>query len=403
MGTIDKSLDRLHSALFDYSDPLTAAWIDIHKTGSNYHLLRENTCREHLKQPVVHLVSAVDMEPEALEESGIILTGIGCLGGVVYTVPAYPSTTPDVYDLHNFGTHVMDFRKGDTLTPYLFTLKGALRTAPINYLAMGSLFESLRTEKPLAAISQSMSLEEHVTTISAAFTNLHQETLQRFREKRFFDTAAIKDALSFVDQVVGCTHAFPSLSYFYFEAISFVLMVYSKPINGMRTGEFNNRLYIDLVNRYHALATTTRFGSYSFRPSRTQLETLLDESLFTPIFNMNDFFVAAANALVLFISSSLNDLSDVSGMAYYDFCVKNDLAPMLEAQVANSMHSYWKQANISLVYNSTIEKGEVGITPVAEPYLRQIHACRYNKKKTSVTRMRQIKVTVQRHTKEQKP
>jgi len=212
-----------------------------------------------------------------------------------------------------------------------------------------------------------------------------------------------KEAIEYIQEVAHCATVFKSLSYFYFEAVSLSVMLYSRDKNSKKMlslGEYNNKLYVEINNRFHKKRLQKRFASYEFSPTVIELQKILSEMQDDDIaaFRFNELFTAIANNIVFYVGSNLKTNEDVDGMIFYDFCgelqEEKKYQSMIEGITVKYMNEYWKKNEIEIVYNSAIEKGELGITPFVPSKNISINHGKYARDIKSVTSIESVPITI---------
>lgn len=369
---VELKIARFHKPLFKTRSTLRNFWINQNINARNFSLTKATVFDKTNRKDSLHLVSAADITSAQLESDGYILPGVGCLGGALYSVQAFPDSSGN-YRLHNFGSSVMIFKGYQNLTPYLVTIKGTSEhVAPINYLGMGELFHHIETHDNLIDADDAEEYQSYLENCLLATKPFIERSIKRYKDKIPF--ASYKDAVEYIQEAAHCATVFKSLSYFYFEAVSLSTMLFSNDSESkklLKRDEYNNLIYIEINNIFHKRRLQRRFASYEFSPTVIELQKIISKMQENGVvsFRFSELFIAIANNLVFYIGSSLKTTEDLRGMIFYDFCGglqdKKGYQTAVEDLVVNYMNLYWDRHSIYMVYNSVIEKGELGITPIA--------------------------------------
>ena len=398
---VEQTIARFHKPLFGTRSTLRNFWIDQNSKAANFSLIHSNVFSKTNFNDTLHYVSAADMGPDELESKGYIFAGVGCLGGVLYTVQAYPEEANE-YRLHNFGSVVMDFRGYSDLTPYIVSVTSTDKNiSPVNYLGMGELFHYIHENDPFVPPKLLLEYDTYRDNSKIASSSLLERTIKQYKDKKAF--TSYKEAIEYIQEVAHCATVFKSLSYFYFEAVSLSVMLYSRDKNSKKMlslGEYNNKLYVEINNRFHKKRLQKRFASYEFSPTVIELQKILSEMQDDDIaaFRFNELFTAIANNIVFYVGSNLKTNEDVDGMIFYDFCgelqEEKKYQSMIEGITVKYMNEYWKKNEIEIVYNSAIEKGELGITPFVPSKNISINHGKYARDIKSVTSIESVPITI---------
>lgn len=399
-STTELLVSRFHRSLFGTRNNTYNFWISLNKTAPNSHLLNDNIFKKTSKSGTFHLVSAATITPTELKKAGHILAGVGCLGGALYTVQAYPESPYD-FRLHNFGSSVMDFRGYHDLTPYILQLNTSEKhIKPINYLGMGELFHHIALSNDFVSPVDMEDFAVYKENCHTATKEIIKTSIERYKTLRPF--VSYKDALDYIQEIAHSVTVFKSLSYFYFEAVSLSIMLQSKDKRSTElatTGEYNNKLYIDMNNHFHKRRLQKRFASYMFSPTAIELQRILSEMQSEGSLNVrfSDLFIAIANNIIFYIGSSLKSNNDVDGMVFYDYCgelqEEKNYQTFCELEAIAYMNEFWKKHSIHLVYNGVIEKGELGVTPNAPDV--SISYGHYNDTITHVNAIESLPISIQ--------
>ncbi len=366
---VEQKIARFHKSLFKTRSSLRNFWINQNARARNFALINSTIFDKTRHDNRLYLVSAASVTPEQLEHDGYILPGVGCLGGALYAVQVFPEESGN-YRLHNFGSSVMAFKGYQDLTPYIVDIRGAAEhTSPINYLAMGELFHYIASHDKLIAVEDEENYLSYLENCLFASKPFMESSIKRYKDKNPFTN--YKEAVEYIQGAAHCATVFKSLSYLYFEAVSLSTMLFSGDIESgklLAKGEYNNLIYIEINNIFHKKRLQKRFASYEFSPTVIELQKILSELQENGIvsFRFSELFIAIANNLLFYIGSSLKTPEDLKGMIFYDFCGgmqdEKGYQTATEDLVVKYMHAYWGKHSIYLVYNSVIEKGELGVT-----------------------------------------
>ena len=405
-NNIEKAIRKLHLPLFVTRNATREFWIHQHKHAPNYKLIEKNIFRQTLKKDdTITLVSAMTVNSELVKKCGYILPGNGCLAGAIYTVQAYPAIDATTVTLHNFGTNVMKFKGYEGLTPYIFKVDvKKTKISPINYLAMGDLFNQLRNGLHIQEESDSAELDAYVHNGLDVAMPLINNCVQRYKKRIVIDNYV--DAMELLSKTAITSSVFRSLSYVYFEAVSLGLGLYSEDKKSKELkskGELNNEPYIELNDMLQRRRIQKRFASYGFYPTPQELLKLLTELQKNEVIrcSFQKLIIAVANNIIFYVGSSLNTVNDVQGMLFHDYCsareTEKGYLTKLEKSVAKNVTDYWRKNNISIVYNSTFEKGEIGITPCISRDNIEIWHGVYERDLRTVQKVEKIQVSIREY------
>lgn len=402
-GQLFKIFRHLNKRIFNSDDDKIIFWAKKMYASPNSKLLENNIFNLTItNQKFLHLVSAVEITTTSLLKEKNLYAGIGCLGNVMYCVQAY-KITANKFKLHNFGTCVMKHKLKNTILPVLFSLDlNKIKIGQICYLRTGPLLNYIRIKSGILNNNVDKSnFKKYFTNIYFLTSTFINKCLHRYNLSIGITDG--ESAKQIIEEISRFATIFNSLSFIYFEAVSLALMLNStdtKSTKLLQLGEFNNNLYIDLVHNYKEKRAAKRFESYGFSPTYSELFMLINEMKLKKQVDFSDeqFSIAVANNIIFYIGISLNSKQNIEGMVFYDFCMNEEnkakYGTMLNKYLANYLHKYYKHENVDVVINSTIEKGEIGISPFIDKNKIEVYESSYSKNMQSVIVRKKLNVQI---------
>ncbi|BBA99011.1 hypothetical protein RVR_5460 [Actinacidiphila reveromycinica] len=381
------------------SDPLaeqTEAWrIRLTQEAPNGGLLADNAMFEALRGGdtlhLLHVTSSFDR----IAQNGTLRPSGGCLVGSLYCAPL--TLTPDGLRMHNLAEYVLTTEvpasvarsslPGRPTTPLVLEVtvprRGHRGLTGIDYLRLGSIhLRNYRDLENLLGPKERCELREAVVS--------------RVRNSTDFLSLATSIALNpdptehaaFPRLLSETIPRIPVLGYVYFEALSEYLMLYSRSHHTRQLaglGEFNNWLYKRVLFEGFP-GTAGHFDLARFRPSFALLEQLLGQ--IDPTIDSAHARAHLTTRISYLVATRFLGPAwsiDHWHRARWDFDhAAESFGPLLGHLIHRELRrfrrypdfyhffdeykavqawNYWNHMDISLPFNGTMPKGEIGINP----------------------------------------
>ncbi|QNP71556.1 hypothetical protein IAG44_20410 [Streptomyces roseirectus] len=374
----------------------TAAWeTRLAEEAPNGALLHSNALFDALSNNTTLHLLHVTHALEEISEHGVLYPSGGCLVGSIYCAPLTP--TGEGLRMHNLAGYVLNReapaflrrvgRPGATPTPLVFEIdvphQAYRGLAGIDYLRLGAIH--LRIYSLLEYLLSKIERHQLRETITSRTKNSVGFLALASAVAHAQTTVDPELFLGLLDSAIP---RLPILGYVYFEALAEYLMLYSTSAETQRLaelGEFNNRLYKDLIFSSE-LAMAGTFDLAKFRPPPARFDTLLAQvdptidpqharrhltervshliaaRLFTPGQTPEEWrhtrweFDSLATHLGPLLGHLIHRELRTFGR-YPHFYFYFDQHKALQAW------NYWNHMDIVTPFNGTIPKGEIGINP----------------------------------------
>jgi hypothetical protein len=383
-----KKIERAHKPFYNKRSKQEVFWIKLLSECPNFSCILENKemAEMYTYNGVMSLVSATSLKVDEILSNGKINPGNGCMGYSVYAVPARQKSISK-YELHNFGDCVMNHKGYQDLTPILFQVSTReVKMAHLNYLKLGSVYRFVYKNQNFL----STSLESELQLFEKGILNNSFSLLTSFRDrfKSMVPVSSYKEALKTIVDINALINVFPSISYYYFESLSLASMLIDKGHRSRKCNqkkELNNLIYILMNQKYQKQRLQNRFEPYKFNPSIKDLQSIFTDlnNEKTTRLSLSELAIISVNLFIFYIGSCIKNTEDIMGLIFYDFCKldgSNNLCNIIEDLVGKNILDYWKEEDIEVVFNSSVPKGEVGLTPVLANSKYLVHFTEYAEK-----------------------
>jgi len=388
-------------------------WHQRHDDAPHAHLLWKNNFFELLTSATTVRLLHITTNIETVVKQKTLSSSTGCLIGSVYCTPLFPTRAG--LRAHNLGAYIFEHE-----VPRSIVAKGISNRAPTALIIEVNI--PAATSRSIAGVNylrmgdvhlQAFQKLQHLMTATDVYQLRHRVVRQIQMARPLLDAChnlshhnQILTAEYFFELLTRSIHHLPILGYFYFEALTEYIMLFSRDKRSMQSasqGELNSWGYKELVFRA-CPALLRNFNLGEFRPSlaaliRTvhQLETegkiAIDPSQFIEHIQQRLSFLVDHCLLnsspVCLRSLALMDFDKLAAAAapllghaidrevrragrYKDFYVEFD------ALKARQAWSYWNSQNLSIPFNGILPKGEVGVNPTLQERCKVYQAAPYH-------------------------
>jgi len=321
----------------------------------------------------MHTTVALD----AIRGSGQLFASTGCLLAAVYCAPL--TSEPGGLRPHNLGAFLLETKPHTRTLIFEVTPTAPMTAHGIEYLRTGLVhLDAYREFRSYLTPAEDSRLRAEVTD-------------QIYGVRQFLNSALAcatgqhSDGSDLVDQLSQAVERIPFLGYLYFEVVAEYLMLHSTSRQTKalaERGELNSRLSKALAFAA-APGMAQLFDPGRFSPNHQQLEQLVAE--IDPSLAEGSVNYAARRLAHLYTTLALTPGDDaVAGhVAARHFETLADTVPGLVGQLvfrqmrlmarypqlylaieqakAHSLWSYWNRLNITVPFNGSVPKGEVGL------------------------------------------
>ena len=374
---------------------------------SDFRLVENNSILNLANKKKMYLFHCTDdANFVKIVEGKQLLSSGGCLVASIYCTPAI-EISEDKYRLHNLGGYYyfkeLPFanKVRNINTPIRGLLIELIHEKPyeiagINYLHMNSIKKSMfLTHKHLL----SDYLYEKIIQIIINNLNAMSDFLL-YAKSLYQKEITYRDALDFIDQLNEMVKYLPILGHFIFEAVSKYIMLYQddpvsnyyKNLNEIYNWNYKNMffyIYPELYIKFDLGKIKLQKEDYiAYIRNHSFISNFSDEQFIEvitiDIINMiyeclisnicRDDFYSLDESLI-----NKPSFSSICGSLLHEKLKQKEYETLLnyiEYDEAADIWNYWKQNNISVLYNNILAKGELGLNPYGrDNYQYKIYDC----------------------------
>lgn len=374
-------------------------WTKVHDNNidmfSDYNMIQNNCIYSFYKQKKVFLFHATtESNYKKIMESNYLKSSGGCLVGSIYCTPIFIDES-DRLRVHNLGVYyyfkelpmTMKARNSETSLSKGFVIEidnpsDNISAMGINYMKFGQLHYNYIQSVARCNIGLSQQIVDNVNEIltkGRSFIKLTQDMYQR--------EITYENSIYYFNEFNKHESLLNFLGYILFEVLSHYIM--------LNQDDEISRIYKQLNEVYNWNYKDMFFTIYPSLLTKFELEKVIykNEEITNYIkkrkiisnFNDKEFTVCICQQVIntlcekIFLNLNISDLYDLPhffdynaklqpliGNIVYRYVKKNlkGMYSYIERKRAVDIWDFWREQDITLLYNNYISKGEFGINPI---------------------------------------